>query len=166
MIPAIVLIGAVLSVFIDQIIKYYVVLYLKPVSDVELIPGFLNLTYLENRGAAFGFMENQRWLFIVMTILTLVILLIILFRFKHHNVFSYVAISLIAGGGIGNLIDRIFNGFVVDYLHVSFFPPVFNFADCCVVVGTIFLLIYIFFFYGREKKKETRSISLELEDKG
>lgn len=63
MAPAIVLIGAVLSVIIDQVIKYHVVLYLKPVADVEVIPGLFNLTYLENRGAAFGVLANQRWIF-------------------------------------------------------------------------------------------------------
>lgn len=164
MAPAIVLIGAVLSVIIDQVIKYNVVLYLKPVADVEVIPGLFNLTYLENRGAAFGFLADQRCFFIVMTAVAMVVLLVILFRFKHHNFISYTAVSLIIGGGIGNLIDRILNGFVVDYLHISFFPPIFNFADCCVVVGTLFLFIFIFFFYGKEKKPG--GVSAPVDDKG
>jgi len=57
---------------------------------------------------------------------------------------------LIVGGGIGNLIDRVRAGFVVDYISVSFFPPVFNFADCCVTVGTVFLIIHMLFFYERD----------------
>ena len=164
MAPGIVLIGAVLSVIIDQVIKYHVVLYLKPVADVEVIPGLFNLTYLENRGAAFGVLANQRCFFIVMTAVAMVVLLFLLFRFKRHNFISYTAISLIIGGGVGNLIDRVLNGFVVDYLHVSFFPPIFNFADCCVVVGTLFLFIFIFFFYGKEKKQDGGSTPVD--DKG
>ena len=83
MAPAIVLIGAVLSVIIDQVIKYHVVLYLKPVADVEVIPGLFYLTYLENRGAAFGVLANQRCFFIVMTAVAMVVLLFLLFRKKQ-----------------------------------------------------------------------------------
>ena len=154
MAPAIVLIGAVLSVIIDQVIKYHVVLYLKPVADVEVIPGLFNLTYLENRGAAFGVLANQRWFFIVTTGVITVLLIAGLFLYKKHSACSIAASILIIGGGIGNLIDRIFLGYVVDYIQVSFFPPIFNFADCCVTVGTVLLMVHILFFLDKKDGKQ------------
>ena len=80
-----------------------------------------------------------------------------LFVYKKHSACSIAASILIIGGGIGNLIDRIFLGYVVDYIHVSFFPPIFNFADCCVTVGTVLLMIHILFFLERKNEKRLDS---------
>lgn len=148
------LILAAVAALADQLIKRLVVAQLQPVGSVTAIPGLLDFTYLENRGAAFGMLQDQRWFFIVATGLITVLLIAGLFFYKKHSACSIAASILIIGGGVGNLIDRIFLGYVVDYIHVSFFPPIFNFADCCVTVGTVLLMVHILFF--SETKSEKR----------
>ena len=133
----------------DQLIKIAVVQFLKPVGSVTAIPGLLDLVYVENTGAAFGLFADQRWVFIALTIM--------LFRLKITSKIYFTAMFLILGGAVGNLIDRIFNGFVVDYLQLSFFPPVCNLADYCVVIGVVLMLIYVLFFtdfFDGEKKRK------------
>ncbi|MGN1051257.1 MAG: signal peptidase II [Acutalibacteraceae bacterium] len=144
-----------LTVIIDQIIKYFVVLNLKPVGTMEVIPNIFNLTYVENRGVAFGMFKNLPWLFILITAVFIFCLLFFTFKFKIKSKLCLASVILICGGGIGNMIDRIINHYVVDYLSLSFFPPVCNFADYCVTVGCVLLLIYIIFlsdFFKNEKK--------------
>lgn len=138
----------------DQLIKCLVVYALKPVGTVTAIPGLLDFTYVENRGAAFGMLENQRWFFIAATILVMGFFVILLFRKSTKSKLLVSSIVLILGGGIGNLIDRIFLGYVVDYLQLSFFPPVCNFADYSVVAGTILLMVYILFFSEASNKEK------------
>lgn len=133
----------VLMVFIDRVIKYFCTLNLKSVNTVEIIKGFLNFTYVENRGAALGILENHRWFFIAFTIIMCFVLLYILFFYKNHDFWSKAACILIIAGGIGNLIDRIKFGYVIDFISISFFPPVFNFADCCITVGVVLALVHI-----------------------
>jgi signal peptidase II len=108
---------------------------------------------VENRGAALGILQNQRVFFIVITIVFCIILFYILYFYKHHDFFSRFACIVIIAGGIGNLVDRIRLHFVVDYISVSFYSPVFNFADICVVAGVIAALIHILF-TNRDKKRE------------
>ncbi len=152
--PIIALLLSVAAVAVDQTIKVLVLQNLKPVGKITAIPGFLDFFYLENRGAAFGILQNQKWFFIVVVSLVCLLFLVGLFQYSHHEFFSYAASILIIGGGIGNLIDRIRFGFVVDYISVSFFPPIFNFADCCVTVGTVFLIIHLLFFSEKDRNVE------------
>lgn len=134
----------ILLVASDQLIKYLTINLLKPVSSITLIKGILSLTYVENRGAAFGMMQNARWVFILLT--AVIIAAIITYKIKTHEngkLFNSAAVLLVSGG-IGNLIDRIFRGFVVDMIEVKFIDyPVFNFADCCVVIGAVLMCIYV-----------------------
>ena len=123
--PFIALAIGALIVAADQIIKYFVNTGLKPVGEVSVIDGLFKLVYVENRGVAFGFY---------------------MFKKRPSGKFFYICAGLIIGGGIGNLIDRIIYGYVIDYLSISFFPPVCNFADYCITIGVILLVIYIFFF--------------------
>lgn len=137
------LISAVL-IGIDQLTKYLVVQNIETVSSgFEVIKGFFEITYLENYGAALGLLQNQQWIFIPLTIVGVLVLLIFLFKYKRHNFWSYATISLIIAGGIGNFIDRIAHTYVVDFIHISFFPYIFNFADCCVVVGAVMMVITV-----------------------
>lgn len=137
---------SVVVVAADQICKLLVVEYLKPVGTIPVIGGLLDLRYVENRGAAFSILQDQRWLFVIITSAVSALIIFALFRYKNHEFFSYAASVLIVGGGIGNLIDRVLYGYVVDYIRVSFFPAIFNFGDCCVTVGTLFLIIHVLFF--------------------
>ena len=139
------IVGAVL-VIIDQIIKYFVSAYLQPVGSVSVIDNIFSLTYVENKGVAFGMFSDMRWIFVALTSILLVIIIFYMFKKRPKGKFFYVCAALIIGGGIGNLIDRIFYGYVIDYLSLSFFPPVCNFADYCIKAGTIMLVIYLLFF--------------------
>lgn len=141
-------------VVIDYIIKILVINNLKPISSLEIIPGLFSLNYVENKGAAFGMLANARWIFIVFTIAVIIFFIIFLFWKKPTSKLLNVAFILIIGGGIGNLIDRIFYGYVVDYLSISFFPPVCNFADYCVTIGAFLLVIYLMFITDYTKKNK------------
>lgn len=144
--PFISLIVGVVLVIIDQIIKYFVSAYLQPVGSVSVIDNIFSLTYVENKGVAFGMFSDMRWIFVALTSILLVIIIFYMFKKRPKGKFFYVCAALIIGGGIGNLIDRIFYGYVIDYLSLSFFPPVCNFADYCITAGTIMLVIYLLFF--------------------
>ena len=144
----------VVFVAIDQVTKYLVLDLLKPIGTVEIIPGLLNFSYVENRGAAFGMLQNMTTILSVVTAISCLIILYLLFAYRNHDFLSYAACVLIAAGGIGNLVDRILRGFVVDFISVSFFPPVFNFADCCVTVGVVFALAHLLRLEMRHKKKK------------
>ena len=147
--PVMVLFLAAAVVLSDQLIKIAVVQFLKPIGS--------DLVYVENTGAAFGLFADQRWVFIALTIIFVIVLIAVLFRLKITSKIYFTAMFLILGGAVGNLIDRIFNGFVVDYLQLSFFPPVCNLADYCVVIGVVLMLIYVLFFtdfFDGEKKRK------------
>lgn len=138
----------------DQLIKLLVATNLKPIGEVSVINGFLRFFYLENRGAAFGILQNQIWLFVLITLAISAVIVFALFKYEDHEFFSYAASILIIAGGIGNLIDRVVRGYVIDYISISFFPWIFNFADCCVTVGTLCLIIHILFFVEKDGKSE------------
>ena len=143
----------------DQLIKLLVTTQLQPIGNVTLIPGLLDFTYTQNYGAAFSMLSGKTIFFIVATAVVSAALIVSLFVYKKHNWLPYTACTMIVAGGVGNLIDRICNPghFVTDYIHVSFFPAIFNFADILVVIGTILLIIYVIFCMGsRDNKKEKR----------
>jgi signal peptidase II len=141
-----------LVVLIDYILKILVINNLKPIGSITVIPDLFSLTYVENKGAAFGMLSNARWIFIVFTIVVIIFLIVFLFYKKPKSKLINASLVLIIGGGIGNLIDRIFYGYVVDYLSLSFFSPVCNFADYCVTIGAFLLIIYLLFFSDYLKK--------------
>lgn len=138
-------------VVLDQIFKYLAINNLKSVENIAVIDNLLYFTYLENRGAAFGIFSNQRWLFIIATVLAIILLVYLVFVKKFQSKIFNISVALIIGGGVGNLIDRIFLGYVVDYIQISFFPTVCNFADYCITAGTIILIIWLFFCYDKNK---------------
>lgn len=138
----------------DQLLKLLVVEYIKPVGSKTVIPGFFSLDYTQNTGAAFSMLEGKQWLFIVITLIVCALIVICMFRYENHGFFSWAASILIVGGGIGNVIDRILRGYVIDYLHISFFPAIFNFGDCCVTIGAVFFIIHILFFVDRNPSEK------------
>jgi len=143
--------GAILvfSVILDQILKMWAVSVLKNGSDIKIIGDFFGFTYVENRGAAFGMLQNQIWFFIIVTVVMIVVLTYIFFKTKNITKLSKLSLTLIAGGAIGNFIDRVRLGYVVDFIHIRFGRfydfPVFNIADSLVVCGTILLILLMFF---------------------
>ena len=143
------------SVGLDQLTKFLAVRYLQPVGSYPLWRGVLHLTYVENRGAAFGMLSNQRWVFMVFSSIAIVGLTVYLFRFCRENRWVKVAIAMIIGGGIGNMIDRIALGYVVDFVDFTLIHfAVFNVADICVVVGGIGLALYYILLADKLEPKE------------
>lgn len=143
----------------DQLIKLFALSRLRPVGSVEVIKNFFYLTYVENTGAAFGFMSGARWIFIVVTIAVLIAGGIYYYKMPKTNytIIMRISLVLICAGAIGNFIDRLFRGFVVDMLHFVFWGhdfAVFNFADVLVVCGTVLLAGSVVFSSAEEGKRE------------
>ena len=137
---------------IDQVIKFFVNANLKEVGSVSVIDNLLSFTYVENNGVAFGSFAGNRWIFVVLTTALIAAILIYMFKKKPQSKLFSASVALIVGGGIGNFIDRVLYGYVIDYISLSFFPPVCNFADYCITVGTVLLMIYVLFFTSTGKK--------------
>lgn len=137
---------------IDQVIKFFVNANLKEVGSVSVIDNLLSFTYVENNGVAFGSFAGNRWIFVVLTTALIAAILIYMFKKKPQSKLFYASVALIVGGGIGNFIDRVLYGYVIDYISLSFFPPVCNFADYCITVGTVLFMIYVLFFTSTGKK--------------
>ena len=146
---ACILIGIIL-VFLDQYTKYLAETFLKPKGYVTVIPGVLELRYLENRGAAFGMLQNRQWIFVVFAICCVILCCWYVFRLaaEDRHLASAVCLSVLAAGASGNLIDRVARGSVIDFIYVSLIHfPVFNVADICVSVSTIVLVFLVLFYY-------------------
>lgn len=138
---------------LDQLSKYWALNYLQKIGSTPVIQNVFHLTYVENRGAAFGMFQNNQMIFVVVAIVASIFGLYYLHTKKMHSI-GKVGIMLIISGAIGNLIDRVRLGFVVDYFDFRIiWEYVFNVADVFVVVGTAMLCIYILFFEGKEQVK-------------
>ena len=137
---------AALLVGLDQWIKAWAAIGLT--RQIAVIPGLFYLTYLENTGAAFGIFQGQTFALAILSMVILAALLVLLLSSKINNRLAIWGLALILSGGVGNLIDRLVRGFVIDYLDFSalFGFPIFNLADCLVVIGTALVIIYIIFF--------------------
>lgn len=144
----------IVLVAVDQALKFIVSSSVKFSGEVALIPHLLDITYVENRGAAFGILQNQRWLFVAFAVVIISLFIYLIKRKKIVNKMFLLSAVLIIAGGVGNFIDRLVLGYVVDYIKLSFFSPVCNFADYCITIGTAILLIYIMFFHKDDKNQE------------
>ncbi|MBQ3284981.1 MAG: signal peptidase II [Ruminococcus sp.] len=139
-----------------QCIRTVIETNVKPEGFVSVIPGVFSLTYSENRGVAFGLFQDGTVVFAITTSIVIIIFAILLFKnYKKSKLFATAA-ALIIGGGLGNLFERIVLGYVVDYLSLSFFPPICNFADYCITAGTICLIVYLLFFSDFMKKDKKK----------
>ena len=146
------LLSAVLAVA-DQLIKLLVKARLAPIGDISLLDSVLHLTYVENRGMAFGMMQGQKWLLIWVTALVLLVLIAGIMMGKIRKPATLFTTAVIIGGGVGNLIDRVYRGYVIDYIDFRIINfAVFNFADICVTCGTAVLLVILFVEMLREGK--------------
>lgn len=145
------------SIISDQLTKMWAVNVLKNGESIKLIGNFLRFTYAENKGAAFSILQNQMGFFIITTVIMLAVLAYIYFKTKNITQLSKLSIAMIAGGAIGNFIDRLRLGYVVDFIDVRFGSfynfPIFNIADSFVVCGTILMIILILF--NKFEKSET-----------
>ncbi len=140
-----------LSVFLDQATKILAKANLENQTQVNIIPKVLGFAYVENKGAAFGIFQDHRWVFMLFSTFAIGIMIFLLFRIKNKHPLFTLSISMLIGGGIGNMIDRIIRGYVVDFIKFLFVKfAVFNVADCFVTVGAVLLCIYLLFVYDEK----------------
>lgn len=140
-----------LIIAFDQASKYIIVKNVEYNSLIPVIDKFFYITYHENKGAAWGILQNRVYIFIPLTIIFSVVMGYILF--KTENKMLKLSLSFVLGGAIGNLIDRVSKGSVADFLDFYFGTynfPTFNVADSFIVIGTITLAIFILFFYQKQ----------------
>ncbi|MGI6143239.1 MAG: signal peptidase II [bacterium] len=133
-----------LVLFFDQLTKFWVQKSMMPRDSIPLIPGVFHLTYVQNTGAAFGFLRGKTLFFIAVAVLVLGFIIFLIPRLPRGNLLLRVVFGLLLGGALGNLIDRIRFGYVVDFLDFRIWP-VFNIADMAIVVGVCFLVWVILF---------------------
>lgn len=147
------IIGSLLLFAADQLSKLIICKLVQPVHTVALWQNVFHLTYLENRGAAFGILQNKFGFFYIVTVLVIVAITVYIVKKRPRSRCLNVSLTLLAGGALGNFADRLFRGYVVDFLDFRFINfPVFNLADCFVVCGAFLLAAYIIFLEGKGKK--------------
>ena len=143
------------GIVVDQISKFIAATYLTKVDTVPIIKDVLHLTYVENRGAAFGILKNHRWIFITISALAIIVITVILFKGAVENRLQCFSLALIVSGGIGNMIDRLLLGYVVDFIDFRLINfAVFNLADSIVCIGAGILIFSLIVDIVKEAKKE------------
>lgn len=137
-------IAGLLVIGADQYTKYLVVSNMELYDHKDFLPGFINFSYIHNKGGAWGFLDGYTWILVSVTVLAMLIFLTVILRKGAKNKYIFWCAVLILSGGIGNLIDRVFRGGnVIDFINFEFITfPVFNVADCAVVLGVTLILIY------------------------
>ena len=129
-------------IVLDQLVKSYVVQNIALGEIKSWIPNLVSLTYLQNRGAAFSMLQDQQWFFAVITLVVMVGAIWYLHKHLDDSLWTVLGLMLIISGGLGNFIDRISQGFVVDMFHLDFVNfAIFNVADSYLTVGVVVLLI-------------------------
>lgn len=146
-------------VLTDQLIKYLIDLYLKPVSVKKLIPGFLQLHYFENDGAMMGFMSGKTEVMTIASVICMIGIFAVILSGKFKFGVEFVCLVFMAAGGFGNIIDRVFRGYVIDYIEVLFIDfYIFNFADCLVTCSAFILIFYeVYSVYKEYKTKKEKN---------
>ena len=133
-----------LLILLDQAVKGYVVKEIPLGGMRRFIPKVVSLTYLKNSGAAFSMLENQQWFFTIITLIAMGAAFVYLYRHIEGSIWLLLGLTLIISGGIGNFIDRLRQGFVVDMFHLDFMNfAIFNVADIYLSIGVGLLLIYL-----------------------
>ena len=126
----------------DRVSKVICRQYLRPLGSIPVIKGVFHLTYVENTGAAFGMLQGNTWFLILTSALVSAVVAYLIWKVKPENRYVKLSLALILGGALGNLVDRVLLGYVVDFLDFRIWP-VFNIADSCVVVGAILLGYFV-----------------------
>ena len=152
------LLGAAVLVVIDQLIKHWATMSLLPVGQMDVLPGVVELRYCLNDGMAFSMLAGKQGLLIGVTSVMLLAVLVMLF-IRKMTTWERVSWTLVLGGGVGNLIDHVLNGVVVDYINVLFMHfAIFNFADICVCVGVgLPMLVVLLDSFKKEKPTEQQA---------
>lgn len=143
---------AVVGVILDQFTKYLVINNISPSDIVEVLPGVFEFVYVKNMGAAFNILSGKLGLLSIISVAFSVAVVVYMIVKKPQSRLFRIALMLLVSGAVGNVTDRIFRGFVVDFIRLEFIDfPVFNLADIFITVGAVLYIIYLLFF---EAKKE------------
>ncbi len=147
------IITIILLIASDQLVKFLTVSFLKGQKPLVIVKGVFQFTYVENRGAAFGMLQNQRVFFLIFTLAVIIWIIINLIKIPQTKMYYPLRITIIVflSGAIGNLIDRIRLSYVIDTFYFSLIDfPVFNVADIYVVLGSLVFVYLIMFYYSEE----------------
>ncbi|MBO5196654.1 MAG: signal peptidase II [Clostridia bacterium] len=156
----------ILSVAADQITKHLVLANIAMYEDVAVLPGIFHFTYIENKGAAFGMLANNRWVFLLISTVAIAAFVFYIIKYRPKDILLRISLSFVVGGGIGNMIDRCFRGSVVDFIEVDFIDfYVFNVADIFVCVGCGLMVLYIILSEIKDSKAKKAEKELANADK-
>ena len=158
------LVCGILILIFDQLTKYYIMSNFYLGQSCDFIKGLIDIVYIHNEGAAWGMLSGKTWFLVVITAVIMVVCIYSLIKMGKKNKLLFWAICLVLSGGIGNMIDRIFrSGNVIDFLHFVFWPdfPVFNVADCAIVIGAGLLILYFLIDTVKEYKTEKGKADLD-----
>lgn len=137
----------VLGMLLDYSTKIWAIRVLKDQNDITVVKGFFDFSYLENRGAAFGIFQGRVYLLAAVTVVIMAVLFVMYQKTKKKTRLLTISTAMILTGAIGNLVDRLRYGFVVDFISWhwkdAYYFPTFNVADICITVGTGLLILYI-----------------------
>ena len=144
---------AAVLVIADQVVKFLIRSNLELGESVPFIPHLMDLTYVQNTGAAFSLLRNHTWLLALISLVVAAALVAAIFRRVFRHPAGQVILAVILAGAVGNLIDRVLFGYVTDMFQTIFINfAVFNVADCCLVCGVIAMMVYVLFFYDKLEK--------------
>lgn len=147
------------AVILDQLVKYAALVYLKdlPGQSIVFIEGFMNFTYVENTGAAFGIFDTSTLVLAIISTALAAGVIYLLYRFRDVKSWLFrLSLCFIAGGALGNVLDRFFRGYVVDMLEFDFVDfAIFNVADSFVTIGAVMLGIFVIWFWDKSKKAKS-----------
>ncbi len=153
----------------DQLSKYYVATNFALGDTAELINGFIDFVYIHNRGGAWGMLYGHTYILLPVTAVIMALCIFMYIKYAKGSKLMLWAIVLVLSGGLGNMIDRIFrDGNVVDFLHFEFYPtfPVFNIADCAIVLGAGLLILYFILDAVKEAKEKKIKADTEESENG
>ena len=146
---------SIFLIVIDQLVKWWVRAAIPLGTSIPFLPHLMDLTYVQNTGAAFSSFSGMTWLLALVSLLATVAIALLLRRDFFPGPLGRFTLSLLLAGAAGNLIDRVFLGFVTDMFQTTFMEfAVFNVADICVVVGGILMVAYVLLFWDRDKEGE------------
>ena len=149
---------SILLIALDQLSKWWIVQHMELYQSIPVISDFFYITSHRNRGAAFGILQEQRWFFIVVTTCVVIAIIVFMVKMKKETILTNTALSFVLGGAVGNMIDRIQTGEVVDFFHFQFGSyhfPIFNVADSAICVGVVLFLIANLLDYKKEQYDTT-----------
>ena len=138
----------------DQVTKYLTVRHIAPGENIPVLPGVFHLTYMENTGAAFSILEGKTGFFLLISVLFLALVITAVVKKWFRRRSTLFALAAVTGGAVGNLIDRVLHGYVVDMIEVEFIRfAVFNVADCFITCGAVALVLCVLLEDLEEKRK-------------